>query len=50
MVEMLNAYKIVAGKSEDEKQFWSPRYGWEDNIQKPFNEIGCEVKGCSHVA
>jgi len=45
--EMINAYKIVVGKSEAKRPLRSPRRRWEDNIRVYFREIERRVwTGC----
>jgi hypothetical protein len=43
MVEIKNAYKILVGKPEGNKQLGRPRRRWEDNITMDLKEIEWEV-------
>jgi hypothetical protein len=38
--EMRNAYKILVGKSEENRPLERPRLRWEDNIRMDLNGIG----------
>jgi hypothetical protein len=40
MVEVRNAYKILAGKSEGKRPCGRPRRKWEDNIKMDLREAG----------
>jgi hypothetical protein len=38
--EKRNAYRILVGKPEGNRQLRRPRHRWEDNIRMDFREIG----------
>jgi hypothetical protein len=38
--EMINAYRILVGRSEGKRPLGRPKNRWEDNIKVDFVEIG----------
>jgi hypothetical protein len=40
MGEKRNAYRLMVGKPEGEKQLGSPKQRWMDNIKMDFLEVG----------
>jgi hypothetical protein len=40
MGEKRNAYRLMVGKSEGNRQLWRPRHRWEDNIKMNLSEKG----------
>jgi hypothetical protein len=40
MEEMSNAYRNLAGKSEEKRQLGTPERRWEDNIRVDLRETG----------
>jgi hypothetical protein len=50
VVKLRNAYEILAGRSEGEKQLGSPRCRWEDNIKIYLGEIVLEEMDWVYLA
>jgi hypothetical protein len=48
--EMKNAYKILVGKPEGERQFTRARSRWEDNIKMDLAEVRMEGVIWIHLA
>jgi hypothetical protein len=50
MVEMRNAYSILAGKPEGKRPSERPRLGWEDNIRMDLRKVWWECVDRIHLA
>ena len=43
MGEGRGVYRVLVGKPEGKSPLGRPRRGWEDNIKKDVQEVGCRV-------
>jgi hypothetical protein len=50
MAEKSNAYGILVGTPEGQRQLGRSRHWWEDNIKMNIREIRCDVIRCIHPA
>jgi hypothetical protein len=48
MGEARIAYRILIGKSEEQRQFGRPRSRWKDNTKMYMKEIGCKCMDLPH--
>jgi hypothetical protein len=41
MGDRTGAYTVLVGKPDRKRPLGRPRHGWEDNIKKDLQEVGC---------